>query len=79
MNSRGITASGVPVQEGVTIAAPPDVPFGSKIHVPALNRTYTVTDRGGAIRGDRLDLFMEDIGKAMEFGKQRLEVVITRP
>ena len=79
MNSRGITASGVPVQEGVTIAAPPDVPFGSKIYIPALNRKYTVTDRGGAIRGDRLDLFMESRGRAIAFGKQRLEVVITQP
>ena len=79
MNSRGVTASGVLVQEGVTIAAPPDVPFGSKIYIPALNRTFTVTDRGGAIREDRLDLFMKSREKAIAFGKQRLEVVITRP
>lgn len=79
MDGRGITTSEKPVQEGVTIAAPPDIPFGSKIYIPALNHTYTVTDRGGDIKGDRLDLFMESWEGAMEFGKQRLEVVITVP
>jgi 3D (Asp-Asp-Asp) domain-containing protein len=79
MNGRGLTASGVPVQEGVTIAAPPNIPFGSKIYIPVLNHTYTVTDRGGAIRGDHLDLFMKSSGTAVEFGKKRLKVVITTP
>jgi len=79
MDGKGITASGKPAQEGVTIAAPPAIPLGTKLYIPALNHTYTVTDRGGAIRGDRLDLFMESRGKAMDFGKQRLEVVITKP
>jgi 3D (Asp-Asp-Asp) domain-containing protein len=76
MDGRGITASGERVQEGVTIAAPPEIPFGAQIYIPELGRTYTVTDRGGAIKGNRLDLFMEDRKKALEFGVQELEVFI---
>lgn len=79
MNGRGITASGAPVQEGVTIAAPPEIPFGTRIYIPALDHEYVVMDRGGAIKGDRLDLFMESRERAMEFGKRRLEVLITYP
>jgi rare lipoprotein A len=76
MDGRGITTSEEPVQEGITIAAPPEIPFGTQIYIPSLNRTYTVTDHGGAIKGNRLDLYMEKRSDALEFGVQELEVWI---
>ncbi|MHB8125846.1 MAG: 3D domain-containing protein [Desulfitobacteriaceae bacterium] len=76
MDGRGITASGNRVQEGVTIAAPNDIPLGAQILIPALGQTYVVTDRGGAIKGNRLDLYIEDRKKALEFGVKELEVFI---
>jgi 3D (Asp-Asp-Asp) domain-containing protein len=76
MNGKGITTSGERVLEGRTIAADIDIPFGSQIYIPDLNRTYIVTDRGGAIHGDRLDLYMENRKDAMKFGVQELEVFI---
>ncbi|HBV87010.1 MAG TPA: hypothetical protein DEF42_10250 [Desulfosporosinus sp.] len=76
MDGKGITASGETVQEGRTIAADPSVPFGTQIHIPRLGNTYTVTDRGGAIRGNRIDLYMEKRSDAIEFGVWELEVWI---
>lgn len=76
MNGKGITANGERVQEGLTIAADPSVPFGTQIYIPKLANTYTVTDRGGAIKGNRLDLYMESRSDAMEFGVWELEVWI---
>ena len=76
MDGRGITTSSERVLEGRTIAADPSIPFGAQIHIPALGGTYTVTDRGGAIRGNRLDLYMEKRKDALEFGVQELEVLI---
>lgn len=78
MNGLGITASGEKAIEGVTVAAPPDIPFGTQIYVPALDKTYIVTDRGGAIKGNRLDLFIEDRKRALEFGVKDLEVLIKK-
>ena len=78
MNGRGITTSGVRVAEGQTIAADSSIPFGTEIYIPALGRTYTVTDRGGAIYSDRLDLYMEKRKDALRFGVQELEVFIRR-
>ncbi|WP_242831021.1 3D domain-containing protein [Desulfosporosinus meridiei] len=75
-DGKGITASGEPVKEGWTIAADPSLPFGTKIYIPKLEHTYTVTDRGGAIRGNRLDLYMEKRSDAIEFGIWELEVWI---
>ncbi|BAE83992.1 hypothetical protein DSY2203 [Desulfitobacterium hafniense Y51] len=76
MDGRGITASGERTQEGRTIAAPSDIPFGTQIYIPARGTTYIVTDRGGAIVGDRLDLYMESRAEALHFGVQELEVWI---
>ena len=78
MNSKGITANGEKAIEGRTIAADSSIPFGTKIYIPALGKTYTVTDRGGAIHGDRLDLYMESRKDALKFGVQDLEAIIRR-
>lgn len=76
MNGRGICADGEKAQEGRTIAADPSIPIGTQIYISALGRTYTVDDRGGAISGDKLDLFMESRKDALRFGVQELEVWI---
>ena len=76
MNGKGITANGEHVIEGRTIAADASIPFGTEIYIPALGKTYTVTDRGGAIHGNRLDLYIEHRKDAMKFGVQELEVLI---
>ncbi len=76
MSGKGITASGDHVQEGVTSAAPSWVPLGAKIYIPALGKTFVVQDRGGAIKGNRLDLYMENRKEALKFGVRKLEVEI---
>lgn len=78
MNGKGVTASGERVIEGRTIAAPPEIPLGADIYIPALGKHYTATDRGGAIRGNRLDLYMEKRKDALEFGVQEMEVWIKK-
>lgn len=76
MDGLRITANGEKVQEGRTIAADHSIPFGTQIFIPALGKTFVVTDRGGAIHGDRLDLYVESQKDAMKFGVQELEVLI---
>lgn len=68
----GLTASGIPVREGVA-AAPPEVPFGVTAYVPG-HGWVEVQDRGGAIRGKALDLFMWSREDALEFGRQEIAV-----
>ncbi len=75
MNGKGVTASGERVREGRTIAADESIPFGAEIHIPQIG-TFVVSDRGGAIKGNRLDLYMERREDAIKFGVQELEVFI---
>lgn len=72
----GITASGAKVRERHTIAAPKDIPFGTKIYIPYFDATFTVEDRGGAIKGKRLDVYIDDLSEAKAFGRRKLDVHI---
>lgn len=76
MNGKGITASGVRAKRLHTVAASRSYPFGTRIHIPAMGKTFTVEDRGGAIRGNRLDLFVGNRKEALKFGRRRLEGIV---
>jgi len=73
----GITASGMRVQEDRTIACPPEYPFGAKVKIEGYG-TYTCEDRGGAIKGNHFDIYMETKSEAFAFGRRNLtaEVII---
>jgi 3D (Asp-Asp-Asp) domain-containing protein len=72
--STGITASGEMAVEGVTIAADWDVlPMGKAIEIEGIG-VRVVQDTGGAIKGNRLDLFMDDHAAALDFGRHTLKV-----
>ena len=79
MDGKHITANGERTQEGRTIAADKSIPFGTEIYIPALDKHFTVTDRGGAIYGDRLDMYVESRKDAMKFGVKYLEVLVRYP
>lgn len=76
----GITASGEKVTEGM-VAMDDWVPLGTKVKItcesyPSINGTYTVQDRGGAIHGTRVDVFMPSHQKAIQFGKRQIKIEI---
>ncbi len=73
--SDGITASGLKVTEGRTLACPPNYPFGTKIVIEGMGE-YRCEDRGGAIKGNHIDIYMETKAQAFAFGRQHLEAKI---
>ena len=75
--SDGITASGIKVEKNRTLACPPSYPFGAKVKIEGYG-TYTCEDRGGAIKGNKFDIYMETKSEAFAFGRRNLtaEVVI---
>ena len=73
----GITADGTIAKEGITVAADTDVlPFGTKVKIDG--KIYTVQDTGGAIQGNRIDIFTNDHQTALDWGRQTIEVFIER-
>jgi 3D (Asp-Asp-Asp) domain-containing protein len=67
----GITASGLKVEEKHTIACPPEYPFGAKIKIEGYG-TFVCEDRGGAIKGNHFDIYMETKSEAFAFGRRNL-------
>lgn len=77
----GITASGYSVYtNGMKLVAADTriLPFGSLVAIPGYNggRPVPVLDRGGAIKGNRLDVLYPTHQRALQWGAQRLDVVI---
>lgn len=69
--SDGITASGLKVSEKRTLACPPNFPFGAKIQIDGMG-VYNCEDRGGAIKGNHIDIYMETKTEAFAFGRRNL-------
>ncbi len=70
-NNLGITSSGIKVREKRTIACPPAFPFGAKINIEGYG-TYACEDRGGAIKGNHIDIYVETKAEAFAFGRRNL-------
>ena len=65
----GITYTGVPAQEGHTVAVDPAViPLGAWVEING--ELYHAEDTGGAIAGKRIDVFFEDHGRANDYGRK---------
>ena len=73
--SDGVTASGLRVTENRTLACPPSYPFGTKVVIEGMGE-FRCEDRGGAIKGNKFDIYMETKSEAFAFGRQHLEAEI---
>jgi len=69
----GITASGTRATEGRTVACD-FLKFGTQIMI--LGKTYVVEDRIGSDHPSKIDIFMIDRKRAIEFGHKKIEVEI---
>ena len=77
-NASGITANGSRATAGYTLAAAKDIPFGTLVYIPYFDRVFEVQDRGGAISGNRIDIFFNTHGEAIVFGRRALKIYIVK-
>lgn len=74
-NAIVVGAAGVPLEAGVSIAADPSViALGSTVYIDG--QPYNVHDTGGAIEGNRIDVYFADHAEALAFGVQYAEVFV---
>lgn len=72
----GRTASGTKATAGHTVAASGQFSFGTKLMING--QEYTVEDRGGAIQGNRIDIYMNSHVEAVAWGVKYLPVQVVQ-
>lgn len=65
----GITASGTKATAGKTVAMSSKYSFGTKVEIKGMG-TYVVEDRGGAIKGNKIDIYFNSHQEALNFGRR---------
>ena len=73
-HANGYTASGTKATAGRTIAAPSNFAFGTKLLING--KEYVVEDRGGAIKGNRIDMYVDSHAQALAWGVKYLPVEV---
>lgn len=77
----GITASGMKAQRGVVAVDPRVIPLGTKLYIESADGRYVygnavAADTGGAIKGNKIDLFMDTRAECLQFGRRTVNVYI---
>lgn len=70
----GRTASGTKATAGRTVAASSKFKFGTKLKING--KTYIVEDRGGAVKGNKIDVYMNSHSAALAWGVKYLPVEV---
>lgn len=77
----GRTATGAIAQRGVVAVDPKVIPLGTKLFIESTDGFpsygYAVAaDTGGAIKGNKIDLFYENLSDAKSFGRRTVKVYV---
>ena len=71
----GRTASGLPVGWGVVAVDPSVIPLGSHMYVPGYGNAVAA-DTGGAIIGNRIDLWFPSVAQAYAWGTRLVTITV---
>lgn len=73
----GITYSGNTVQENHTIAADLDIlPLGTVVYIEGIDARFIVEDKGGAVKGQHIDIYIPELDNALEWGRQNRRIIV---
>ncbi len=74
-----ITSTGQKAIQGLTIAVDPQIiPYGTPVYIPGLG-IRIADDTGGAIIGNRIDVFYNQVQTALKFGVKRNVIIYLLP
>lgn len=82
-NGYGITYSGTKAGPGTVAVDPNVIPLGTKLYIESLDGSEdygfaVAEDTGGAIKGNKIDLFVEDSDEVKKFGIREVKVYILK-
>ena len=74
----GLQSIGRTVARGLIAADGRVLPLGTRVRLEAgaYSGEYIVADRGGAVRGRRIDVWMPTTGEARRFGRRAVKLTV---
>ena len=70
------TATGQKPKWGTIAVDPKVIPYGTKVYIPYFNKTFVANDCGGAIKGTKIDIFMNSRKECYKFGRRNIEIIV---
>jgi len=71
-----ITATGTKPKWGTIAVDPKVIPYGTKVYIPQFNMTFVAEDCGGAIKGNKIDIFMNSESQCINWGRRTIDIYI---
>lgn len=77
----GITRTGIRAKKGIIAVDPKVIPLGTKVYVEVIGKTpdygfALAADTGGAIKGNKIDLYFDDQDFVDRWGRKKVRVYI---
>lgn len=73
-----ITSTGTVPKWGTIAVDPTVIPYGTKVYIPKFDMVFTAEDTGSAIKGNKIDIFMNSEAECVKFGRQNIEIKILK-
>ena len=72
-----ITSTGKKPKPYHTLAVDPKViPYGSRVYIPEFNKVFIAEDCGSAIKGNRIDIYMNNEYECRQWGIRNITIII---
>ena len=75
-NSNSLTSTGQKPSWGTIAVDPKVIPYGTKVYIPEFGKTFIANDTGGAIKGNKIDIFMNSKKECYNWGRRSIKIQI---
>jgi len=74
----GITSTGTKARWGVIAVDPSVIPYGTKVYIPKFDKVFVAQDTGSAIKGNKIDIYMDSKDQAIKWGVKNITLYIVK-
>lgn len=74
----GTTSTGTKARWGVIAVDPSVIPYGTRVYIPQLKQTFVAQDTGSAIKGNKIDIYMDSKSQAINWGSKNITLYILK-
>lgn len=72
----GITSTGTVPKWGTIAVDPSVIPYGTRVYIPQFGQYFIAEDCGGAIKGNKIDIFMNSESECSSWGRRNIDIYI---